>query len=329
MKDIKILFLTRRGEGYVGAPQTRHEFEQEVAKHCTCKFAGEGWPLYRAEEPMDLTVKRVMPDADWVIDRDNNLHNRKPSKRKRSYKVGLFISDLHGKHHYGLKTPVEFVEMINKAGYDGVFMRYKYVYGTHYSPDVAWRLLRPDVYFVPWSVDPERFQPSRSKPVDVAAIGSAYRCYPLRRSINASIYYACRGRKILVKTAPTGGTFERDVPGMRDRGFLVGEDYEKALGDTRIFITGCSIYSYPLQKLFQSTAAGCMLLCNEPSTAKLLGFLNDRTYFMINEYTWEQALKYFLENPTEVRVMARRGRKNTLLHHTHRVRAEEFLEVLG
>jgi len=329
MKDLKILFLTRKGEGYVGAPQTRHEFEQEVAKHCECKFAGEGWPLYRAEEPMDLTVKRVMPDADWVIDRDNNLHNRKPSKRKRRYKIGLFLSDLHGKHHYGLNNPVLFADFVNEAGYDAVFMRYRLLYGTSYQPDVVWRRLSPRTYFIPWSVDPDKFKPSREKHIDVSSLGSAYKCYPLRREINKGLPFVCRGRKLVHKPAPSGATYERSIPAMKEGGFIVGEDYERTLADTRIFITGCSKYRYPLQRFFQATAAGCMLMVNQPSDAKELGFYNDRQYFMIDENTWEPALSYFLDHPDEVRVIARSGRKNTLLNHTHRVRAEEFLEVLG
>lgn len=269
-----------------------------------------------------------MPDADWVIDRDDDLHNPKPSKRKRGYKVGLFTSDLHGKWSYGLDNPVAFTELINSAGYDAIFMRYKLVYGTHHRPDVVWDRLKPDVYFLPWSVDDNLFKPSRKKPIDVASIGSTYNCYPLRKEINEGIYYICRGKRLLLKNAPRGKTFERGISDL-SKDYLVGGDYAKALGDTRIFITGCSIYRYPLQKFFQATAAGCMLLSNEPATAKELGFINDETYFEIDEKTWEQCLRYFLDNPSEVKKIARAGRKNTLMNHTHDTRAKEFIEILS
>lgn len=328
MTDLKLLFLTRKGEGYVGAPQTRHEFEQEISKHCECVFAGQGWPLHVPQETIDVTIERVMPDCDWVIDRDDSLHIPKPNKRKRRYKIGLFISDLHGKWSYGLKNPPQLTEFINKAGYDAIFMRYKLIYGTHYRPDVVWDRLKPEVFYIPWSVDQKQFKPSRIKRIDVATIGSNYDCYPLRKSINEGIYFVCRGKKLLVRSAPRGKTFERDILKLKDT-HLVGEDYVKALGDTRIFITGCSIYRYPLQKFFQTTASECMLLCNEPSTAKELGFINDKTYFSIEEDTWEISLKYFLDNPSEVKRIARAGRKNTLLNHTHQKRALELIEFLN
>lgn len=328
MKNLNILFLTRKGEGYVGAPQTRHEFEQEVAKQCNCIFAGQDWPLYRTEEPIDLTIKRVMPDVDWVIDCDDNFHKPKPGKRRRKYKIGIFLSDLHGKWSYGLDNPVAFRELINKAHYDAVFMRYKYIYGTNYRPDVMWDGLNSDVYFVPWSVDDGLFKPSRKKTIDVASIGSTYNCYPLRKSINEGLYYVCRGKKVLLKYAPRGKTFERKISEL-EKEYLVGETYAKTLGDTKVFITGCSIYRYPLQKFFQATASGCMLLCNEPGTAKELGFINDKTYFNIDEDTWEVSLKYFLENPSEVKKIARAGRKNTLMNHNHEKRAREFIEAIS
>jgi len=62
-----------------------------------------------------------MPDADWVIDRDNALHEKK--LENRGYRIGHFISDIHAKHYYKIKNPVKYVEAINDVGYDAVFMR--------------------------------------------------------------------------------------------------------------------------------------------------------------------------------------------------------------
>ena len=82
----------------VGAPGTYNEFEHTVAKYAECEWAGAGWPLYRADESIDVTVKRVMPDVDWVI----NKEVCEPIQTNKPYKVGHFTSDLQGKYLYSL-----------------------------------------------------------------------------------------------------------------------------------------------------------------------------------------------------------------------------------
>jgi len=136
-KKINILFMDRKGKGYVGAANTRYEFEQAVRKYARCMFAGEGWKDHKPSESTDLTVGRVMPDVDWVIDRDNNLLERRSPNR--AYRIGVFISDLHGKHYYGVSNPVEYAKLINKSDYDAVFMRYPLLYGMSYHPMVFWK----------------------------------------------------------------------------------------------------------------------------------------------------------------------------------------------
>ena len=319
-----ILFLTRRGEGYVGAPQTRHEFEQELAKHANCAFAGEGWSLYRANESMDMTVTRVMPDADWVIDKDNNLHNKKPSNR--SYKVGVFISDLHGKHYYRVKTPTGFTDMLNAAGYDRVWMRYPFIHGTSYSPDVVCKGLTAETQWVPWSINPDKFKPYANK-WDVTFIGSRGTCYPLRNDIWKNIHSVAQGYKVLRREAPKGKTYTRDVKSL-DSSHLVGENYAKTLGESRMLLFGCSVYRYAIQKFFEAPASHCLVVSNKPDMAERLGFVDDKTYVEVSNDNWKETLLYLLETPSYVQRIADAGMENVLKNHTHAVRAKQFLREL-
>jgi len=328
-RKLRILFLTRRGEGYVGAPNTRHEFEQTVAKYANCEFAGEGWPNYKPNETTDLTVGRVMPNADWVIDRDNNLLEKHPSGRK--YRIGLFTSDLHGKHFYKVNSPLEYAKMVNKAGYNAVFMRYPMVYGTSYRPDVFYDHLKMDKHWLPWSVNEEFFYPIRPFKYDVSFIGTYHHvphgAYPLRKEIWKGIYFTARGHRILRERAPIGKTYERSWELLKET-HLVGEDYARALGETRVLLFGCSKYLYPVQKFFEGTAAGCLVMSNAPCFANRLGFINGDTFIDVDEFSWEEALTYFLENKREAAKIAKRGREMTLKHHTHDIRAKQWLEML-
>ena len=324
MNDINILWLTRKGKGLVGAPNTRHEFEQEVAQITNSVFAGQGWGEHREGEPMDEVVKRVMPDADWVMDFDNNLHVRKP--RNRNYQVGVFSSDLHGKAYYGITSPLLYADMINKAEYDTVFMRYPYIYGSSYGYKSFINKLTVDKHFLPWSVDTDRFI-QQEKRYDAGFIGAVGKPYPLRRQIWEGLYYVGRGYKMYKLRSPPGKTFTRKWSKLEET-HLVGEAYSQRLGETGILIFGCSHFLYPLQKFTQASSAGCLILCNKPSMASPLGFVDGKTYVEVDLHIWEELLQYYLENESETRRIAEAGMKMTRKHHNHRVRAVQFVEML-
>lgn len=325
MKDTRILFLTRKGEGYVGAPQTRHEFEQEVAKQTKCKFAGEGWPDHIPGESMEQTVRRVMPDCDWVIDRDDNLHVKKPSHRR--YKVGLFLTDLHGKHSYGFNSPMPHIELINNADYDAVFMRYPLLLGTGYNQKVYLENLYCAVHWIPWSVSTERFKP-RDKTYDVSLIGATYDCYPLRREMWDSIYYAARGYRIFREASPQGKTYDRSVDLLKES-HHVGGEYSRILGESRILLFTSSIYRYPIQKYFEGSASKCLLISTMPAMGKRLGFIDGKTFIEVDFDNWEERLQYYLGDSKMCLKIANEGYKMTKKHHNHKVRAKQFLGVLN
>jgi len=273
---------------------------------------------------MDLTVKRVMPDCDWVIDRDNHLDEKTP--KNRDYKVGHFMSDLHGKHHYGITSPVGYAKLLNSVGYDAVFMRYPSLYGTRYQPKVVYDWIRCDRHWVPWSVDVDAFAP-KPKSVDVSFIGTVGACYPLREDIWEKLYIAARGYKIIRERAPRGKTYDRDIQGLKDN-YLIGEGYRDALAKTRILIFGCSIYRYALQKFFEGSSSQCLIMSNEPGMAKKLGFVDGKSYVEVDEGSWEEKLRYYLDNIYEAKRITREGMKNVLMNHSHQTRATQFLGLL-
>jgi len=324
LTDLNVLFMTHRGEGYVGAPSTQHGFEMAVAEQCNCKFAGVGWKDYREGETMLETVNRVMPDADWVMDADNNLHTDKPKGQR--FKIGHFVSDIHAKHHYKISSPVGYAQLLNKTHYDAIFMRYKKLQGTQYRPESFWEWLDCEKHWLPWSVEINDYKP-KVKNVDVSFIGSTGKCYPIRNSIWSGIYHAARGYRVIREMAPKGKTYDRTNESLKHT-HLVGDRYRDALAKSRIFLFGCSIYRYPLQKFFEASASGCLMLCNQPTTARELGLIDGKTFVEVEEGSWERELQYYLENPDACKAIASRGLKNTLLNHRHEKRAEEFINML-
>lgn len=326
MKDLKILFLRRYAANLVGAPSAQHQFDQEAARFAECAYAGEGFPDYRAGESMEETVKRVMPDADWVIDREDNYHVLKPKSRR--YRVGVFISDLHAKYSYRIDNPVGFASLVNDAGYDSVFMRYLLLYGTHYRPEVVYDHLKGKACWVPWSVDENLFKPAEESRYDVSFLGSTFDCYPMRRRVWDDLYYVARGFSVMRKAAPTGGTYERTCESLRDR-FIVGEDYARVLGETRILIFDCSIYRYPVLKFFEGAASGCLLMSNPPGMGSHLGFVDGETMVEVNEGNWEEVLRLHLEHPELGEEIALNALDLVRTRHTHGIRAEQWVDYLA
>lgn len=325
MRKIKILFLERNNSNRIGAPLTQWEFEQAVGKQATCKYAGEGYPDYKPNESMDETVKRVMPDADWVIDKDDNFHAEKPEDR--SYKVDIFISDLHAKHSYGLDSPVKWAELLKSCNYDAIFMRYPLVYGANHNPKVVLDSLGPIAHWIPWSVNLESFYPRKEKRYDVAFLGSTYDCYPLRKAVWEGLYFAARGYKVLRRNAPPGPLSQAPYKDLREK-YIVGKDYCEALGSSKILLFDCSYYLYLILKFFEASASGCLIMCNEASMGKKAGFIPGENYINVDEGNWEEALQYYLKNPEEAQMIADRGMEMTRELHGHDIRAYAFAEKL-
>jgi len=246
--------------------------------------------------------------------------------KDRSYRVGVFLSDLQGKASHGISSPTLFMKYLNKQRYDAFFLKYLEIHGCGVNPHLFEEGLRGDVYFLPWSVDCEKHTWKRKK-VDVTFIGNVGSTYPLRQEMWEDLYYVARGYKIVREMRPPGKTFDRKICESSSK--YVGDDYCKLLNETRIMIFGCSKYRYPLQKYFESAASGCLILADEPSTAKRLGFVDNKTYVDVNVYDWRPVLQWCLENEDKTRGIVRSSLKNVLMNHSHEKRADEFLEMIG
>ena len=323
---MRILFLRQKGINMVGAPETYYEFEQTVSKYSECRWAGKDWPQHKENEILDATVKRVMPDADWVI----NKEVCDPIQKDGSYKVGHFTSDLHGKYLCDIHTPQGLVENMNQSNYDILFLKYKYIYGMPCPPDIFLTQMKTPSIFLPWSMNPEKYYPQKEKTVDVTFLGNHGGVYPLRNSLWVALPAFCRknGLKLLRRTAPSGGGFKRYVPRLMEEGHIVGEKYCQALRSTRILVFGGSRFRYPVQKYFEGMASGCLVMADTPGAAEELHFRDGYNFVDISIKNWKEKLLYYSKHRDEAEQIAEHGRETILKYHTHEIRAKQFLEML-
>lgn len=325
---MRILFLRKRGEFAYASPLMFHEFEQAVGKIADCKWAGDGWPLYKPGETVDQTVKRLYGGnpPDWVIDRER----AEPIRGRRKYRVGHHISDLHGRIGLGLKTSRALLNHINNMGYDAVFLKTPYIYGVRKPHAFFVKHLQPKWHFLPYSVDPKKFKPRFPKKWDVTLIGSVAGRYPIRMVAWHALPEFCEKHKLRLlrrnlgpRPTWTAAKYENDP-----RYYIRGR-YADALGRSHCLIFCGGIHGYPVQKYFEASASGCL-----PLAAKLrgigeqLGFINRETYIEIDKNSWKGEILYYRENEDEAQQIIDNGRQLILERHTHKIRAREFLDML-
>lgn len=323
---MKFLILYPNHGDWPGEGMNYHSFYQALSKIADVKMAGEGYSLHRPNETIDQTVKRLYGDdlPDWVIERDDRFHIPKP--QGRDYKVGVFISDLHGKHEYKIKDPESFVELINHANYQGVFYRYNLIEGTKYRSDIH-KHIRAPTYWVPWSVDTETFYKRPGTTIDVSFVGATYRdVYPMREDILENLKDVAIGYTVISELRPP---YRVPISELIKKKYFVGERYAQLLGQSRIFIFDCSKYRYPLQKFFEAMASGCLVMSNKPTEAHSLGFVDGKTYVEIKPENWRKRLRHYLENKDEAQAIAKAGMNITRKFHSHETRAKQFIEILS
>ena len=326
---MRILLLRKRGEWAYGSPLYFHEFEQELAKEAECTFAGEGWPQHKPGETVDQTVKRLYGNdpPDWVIDWER-IEKLKPNRR---YLVGQHLTDLHGRLKLGIRNSSKLLKHLNSVGYDALFMKTKYIYNTSIPHTYFTDNLKPRWFFLPYSVNPNKFYP-RNKIYDITMIGSMGNRYPIRQTVWHQLETFCHRYRLtclMSDSAPipswTAAQHENESPN-----YYIRKRYAEALGQTRIFPFCPSIYNYPIQKYFEAPASGCLPVAGKliGGVGEELGFIDGETYVEITRINWEKKLLYYVRNPEKALRIAKRGRQLILERHTHEIRVQEFLLML-
>lgn len=325
---MRILLLRKRGEWAYGSPLYFHEFEQELGKHADCIHAGPGWPLYKEGETVDQTVKRIYGNdpPEWVIDRER-VEKLKPD---RQYMVGHNLTDIHGRISAGVRNPQKLLKLINNIGYDAIFMKAPYIYNAKVPPSYFIDYLKPSWYYIPYSIDPDKFYPRFPKKHDVTLIGSVAARYPIRNAAWNELPEFCHqyGLTCLMnnrgpRPSWTAAKWENDPR------YYIRDRYAEALGQSRFFIFCGGIHGYPVQKYFEVPASGCLPLADKlRGVGKSLGFVDGETYVIVDKRSWRKQILYYNEKYAEASKIIENGRKLILKRHTHQIRVREFLEIL-
>lgn len=335
---LNILFMTLKRDDLV-CLDYGHYFEQAVGEIANCEWAGRGWHKYKSE-PLSSTVKRVMPNVDWVIYYDfeirrENILVQIPPPHKRRYKVATITSDIH-------KKPADHISDLNNGPWDAFLMLYTMLGAEiNYQKGKGWKPTNPrqflsklnsPIFPLTPSIEPSVFNMfNAERDIDAMFLGNATNyIYPLRNHIynNLKSEGIKNKWKTIVRWSPKGKSFDRKKDEYLARGDIVGEKYADYLSRTKCFLFGTSVFKYPLLKFFEGMASGCCVFSDLPLQWQMFHLKPGENMVLINEDNWQSKLKYYLDNEKERKKIALEGYRMTMREHTNDIRARQLVKFL-
>lgn len=346
---LKILFRSTNRSNRVGLNWIT-TLERAVGKYAECKWAGHGHPLHKTNETMNATVKRVMPDADWVFKGGIDPKRYPPKRKDRSYKVACFTSDLH--YNLSMKAaPARILKVMNASQHDAWCMCYTQLAAQWLHPPRGKKIpnitapinprlyldnLKAPIFHMAVALDPTEFKPSnKPKLYDVTFLGASTprTVYPFRYTIFHGLPALARKHRwrLLRRGRPKGvygPPWARPIDILLKKGELVGSNYVEALARSKIFIFGLGRFKYPCLKFVEGMATKTCVMSDPPRTGRLLHYIPDENYVSITPDNWQQKLEHYLTHDAEREAIAEKGYQMFLKYHTVDTRAKQMVAFL-
>lgn len=320
-----------------------HYFEQALGRITECKWAGRGHAEHISGEDLNDTVKRVMPDADWIIIHDRaHMRFEKAVKipERRVCKVAYAMVDIHW-------TPAIVAKRLNEAGWDAILMQVpKTAVGSiprtrenralrfeSTDPNYYLENLKAPIFHLAPSINPELFKPTKKqKTIDVSLLGAHIRkYYPLRHGIWLGLPKLAQqhGWEIVMRDTPPGRSLvSRKISVLKNQGHIVGQEYATTLALSKAFIFGTGIGKGPVKKFSEGMACQTCCFSDIPVTAKELHFIPDWNFVNINARNWKDKLTYYLKQDEKREEIAKRGYETVMKYHTNGIRAKQLVSFL-
>ena len=202
------------------------------------------------------------------------------------------------------------IKQMGEMGIDLILMTYDKDQITHAAK--TFQTLGCPIEFYPFSVDPKMFEPmGLPKKYDVSLVGnmsSSY--YPFRNIVHKAL-------------KDKGINYHHPLMGINVR-----EEFAVHINCSTICITGSSSYKYLVQKYYEVTACGTLLMADMCMDAEYQGFIPGENFVEIRADNVVEKVEYYLNNPGEAQRISQNGRELILQRHTHDIRARELIEIL-
>ena len=307
---MRVLYLTPNFSNFFAA--TYHGMITSLEPHCEVTYYGPGHKLFDdcggsldIQEVINLIYDGEEPDVIfmWDIEGSGWAGNFTGLPRVNCLKV-LWSVDIHN------DAVPHRMPFIREMGIGLVLMTYDKAQVTHSAK--TFQTLGCPIEFYPFSVDPEMFKPMDiMKGIDVSLIGNM-----------SSSYYPLRNK---VHNVLKDSGFNYHHPSMS---IYVREQFATHINESKICITGSSSYKYLVQKYYEVTACGTLLMADRCMDLTEQHFVDGLNFVEITADTVYEKVKYYLAKPDEAKEIADLGRVNILRYHTHEIRGNELYGLL-
>ncbi len=293
-----------------------YHFYEEIKKHANVTMCGPGYEI--------PNIKQVTGEFDWSIN---------------CQYLGAKSAKIRTDNHKDSKcsTPYEIINQLNKQNWDLVLNR-----SLHFTyPNAPISLysdrLNMPVELLLWSFDKSIFSYQETPKIyDIFFAGAcSYGTYPLRNNIHKQIDQFTKDHRysFIRSTRPPGSKgnlnyITHHYKYVDKTKHKLGQEYVKALQQSKLMLTSGSIYRIPVKKYFETIATGCLLLADKTNDWDAVGLNDGETFVEINEKNWKEKVHYYINNNEERIRIIRNARKLFEEKHTNTVRAKQLIEIL-
>lgn len=303
MSKLNILILVRRFDKMFPKHKVKYEFIQALERVANVSYHHEDGDILSI-------LKQQKNRPDFIFHYDITAKNRLSPHIKHLNKidipVGAYVIDAHWKNDqrkkYFKENNISLIFSVSKHPFLNRFPEYKSKFR-----------------FLPFSINPTIIKNwNLKKDIDFLLMGHLSNNYPFRTAVRDQM-------------KDVNGFVYHKHPGhlKKDRSlYIIDEDFGKELNRAKIFFTCGSIYQYPVMKYFEVPGCNTLLIAEENPDIRELGFEDGIHYIAANSSNFYEKGLYYLQNDKERKNIALSGYKFIHKHHTHRIRAQQFIRYV-
>lgn len=301
MRKLNILILVRKFDKLYPKHKVKYEFLQAIEKVANVAYHHEDGDI------LDI-LNQQTTQPDFILHYDITAKYRLTPKIKNfnqiDIPIGAFVIDAHWE-------PEHRKAYIESNNISLIFSVSKYPFLKRHPE------YQSKFRFLPFSINPSVIRNWNQKEnIDFLLMGHIADTYPFRKAVRDQM-------------KDVEGFVYHKHPGhlLRDRTkYIIDKDFAKEVNRAKIFFTCGSIYQYPVMKYFEIPGCNTLLIAEENPDLTKLGFQAGVHYVAANQTNFYNKGLYYLENEQKRKEIAVTGYKFIHEHHTHRIRAKEFIK---
>ena len=334
--DIKVLLLNVNRKGWHSGNMI-YDMEA-VTRACDTKMYGPGWPGYKHTNVTKIIKQLYGDDKPDVI----YSYFTEDEQVRDCYMQHYNLPPHLGKFHHGLKDVNGVVKIFalsdfwsrkpKKYAKDLIGSTFQYCFACFAPPysnpkdffSFFNEEVRKEIQFIgyPRCVDKECFRDyNQPKQYDVISLGAMWHFYPLRVKMHR--YLQGNHQKLNIKYknyAHCGVDFSHSS--------FVRDEYAKAINSSKMLISCGSKYHVAMNKIFESMGCGTVYVGEKPWGAEELHLKDGQNYIDVNGDNFVEKIKYYLDHPSELILIADNAKATFEKYHHIDARAKDFVKLL-